>query len=99
MIRAAAEAARSGSIIVLPRPPVNLFFRFGGAGFLPGRCFLHTFRTLRLYRARATSYTVQQKSEGYSMKYAFTHGKLLDGTKDMQVQEGLCAMRSRRAAA
>ena len=22
------------------------------------------------------------------MKYAFTHGKLLDGTKDMQVQEG-----------
>ena len=26
------------------------------------------------------------------MKYAFTHGKLLDGTKDMQVQEGLCVL-------
>ena len=26
------------------------------------------------------------------MKYAFTHGKLLDGTKDMQVQEGLCGL-------
>ena len=26
------------------------------------------------------------------MKYAFTHGNLLDGTKDMQVQEGLCVL-------
>ena len=26
------------------------------------------------------------------MKYAFTHGKLLNGTKDMQVQEGLCVL-------
>ncbi len=26
------------------------------------------------------------------MKYVFTHGKLLDGTKDMQVQEGLCVL-------
>ena len=26
------------------------------------------------------------------MKYAFTRGKLLDGTKDMQVQEGLCVL-------
>ena len=26
------------------------------------------------------------------MKYAFTHGKILDGTKDMQVQEGLCVL-------
>ena len=26
------------------------------------------------------------------MKYAFTHGKLLDCTKDMQVQEGLCVL-------
>ena len=26
------------------------------------------------------------------MKYAFTHGKLLDGTKDMRVQEGLCVL-------
>ena len=26
------------------------------------------------------------------MKYAFTHGKLLDGTKDMQVQEWLCVL-------
>ena len=26
------------------------------------------------------------------MKYAFTHEKLLDGTKDMQVQEGLCVL-------
>ena len=26
------------------------------------------------------------------MKYAFTHGKLLDGTKDMQVQEGFCVL-------
>ena len=26
------------------------------------------------------------------MKYSFTHGKLLDGTKDMQVQEGLCVL-------
>lgn len=26
------------------------------------------------------------------MKYAFTHGKLLGGTKDMQVQEGLCVL-------
>lgn len=26
------------------------------------------------------------------MKYAFTHGKLLAGTKDMQVQEGLCVL-------
>lgn len=26
------------------------------------------------------------------MKYAFTHAKLLDGTKDMQVQEGLCVL-------
>ena len=26
------------------------------------------------------------------MKYAFTHGKLLHGTKDMQVQEGLCVL-------
>lgn len=29
------------------------------------------------------------------MKYAFTHGKLLDGTKDMQVQEGLCVLTDR----
>ena len=26
------------------------------------------------------------------MKYAFTHGKILDGTKDMQVQDGLCVL-------
>ena len=26
------------------------------------------------------------------MNYAFTNGKILDGTKDMQIQEGLCIL-------
>lgn len=26
------------------------------------------------------------------MKYAYTNGKILDGTKDMQVREGLCIL-------
>ena len=26
------------------------------------------------------------------MNYAFTNGKILDGTKDMQVQTGLCIL-------
>lgn len=29
---------------------------------------------------------------GMIMNYAFTNGKILNGTKDMQIQEGLCIL-------
>ena len=88
MIRAAAEAARSGSIIVLPRPPVNLFFPVRRRRFSSGPLFLHTFRTLRLYRPAQQAILYSRKVEGYSMKYAFTHGKLLAANEGISVPGG-----------
>lgn len=58
--RAAAAGARSDLIIVPLQPPVNLFFRLCGGGFLSGRWFLYIFRALWLYSACAAGYTVQQ---------------------------------------